>query len=115
MSAKTDNDYLRDMIKYAEDAQTLVASRSLADLEHDEQFRYALQYCLLIVGEAASHVSENTRQHIPNLPWKQIVGMRNWLVHGYFVLHAETIWNTATRDIPILIEEILNYLPPEQT
>lgn len=103
------------MLQYAEDAQAIVAGRSADELLSDLSFRYALQYCLLVVGEAASKISDSTQQKIPHVPWRQIVGMRNWLMHGYSVIRTETLWETATRDLPLLTEEIMKYLPPEQT
>jgi len=115
MSAKTDSDYLRDMLQYAEEAQALVSGRAAEDLMADRALRYALQYCLLVIGEAASRISETTREKIPNIPWRQVVGMRNWLAHGYSVIRTETLWETATKDLPALTEDILGFLPPEQT
>jgi len=103
------------MLQYAEDAQAVVAGRSEDEMLSDLPFRYALQYCLLVVGEAASEVSDATQEKLPNVPWRQIIGMRNWLVHGYSVIRTETLWETATRDLPALVEEIMNYLPPEHT
>ena len=103
------------MLQYAEDAQAIVEGRSPDELLTDQSFRYALQYCLLIVGEAASKITDSTQQKIPQIPWRQIVGMRNWLAHGYSAIRTETLWETATGDLPSLTEEIMKYLPPEQT
>lgn len=103
MSTKTDADYLRDMLHYAEEAGSLVVGRDLHALNADTTLRYALQYCVLIIGEAAT------------VPWREIVGMRNWLVHGYSAIRASTLWDTAVQDLPNLVEAILNHLPPEQT
>jgi uncharacterized protein with HEPN domain len=115
MSAKTDFDYLRDMLTYAEDGHALIENRSEADLESDASLRYAVQYCILIVGEAASHVSTEMRGKTPQIPWQQIVGMRNWLVHGYVRINSKIVWETATLNLPRLMDEILQVLPPEQT
>jgi uncharacterized protein with HEPN domain len=115
MSAKTDADYLLDMLRYAEDGHALTQGREEGELDSDPSLRYSVQYCLLIVGEAATHVSEPTRGKLPKIPWKAIIGMRNWLVHGYAKLDAATIWETATKNLPELTEEILAFLPPEQT
>ena len=115
MSAKTDIDYLRDMLEYAEKASSLVTGRNESELDTDPMFRCALQYCILIVGEAASYISEPTRSQLPCVPWREIVGMRNWLVHGYAGISARIVWGTATGNIPSLIEQILAFLTPEQT
>lgn len=115
MSAKTDLDYLRDMLSYAEDARSLVANRVEDDLDNDPSLRYALHYCLLIIGEAASHISGQTRAKLPVIPWAEIVGMRNFLVHGYSHIKSSIVWQTATRNLAELEDSILQFLPPEQT
>jgi uncharacterized protein with HEPN domain len=115
MSGKNDVAYLRDMLQYAEDGQGLTHGRTFEELETDTTFRYAVQYCLLIIGEAANHVSDETRALLPKIPWREIIGMRNWLVHGYSRIRPETIWQTATHDLPVLIDEVLKFLPPEHS
>ena len=115
MSAKTDFDYLRDMLTYAEDGHAMVENRSEGDLDSDDALRYGVQYCILIIGEAASHVSDATRCKMPQVPWQEIVGMRNWLVHGYVRVNAKIVWETATLNLPKLIDQILQFLPPEHT
>jgi uncharacterized protein with HEPN domain len=114
MSVKSDIDFLRDMLTYSEEGHALAEHRSEADLDSDPALRYGIQYCILIIGEAASHVSEETRGKMPLVPWRDIVGMRNWLVHGYAGIRAKTVWETATLNLPRLIEEILKVIPPEQ-
>jgi len=68
MSARTDTDHLRDMLRYAEEGHALVQGRDPADLEAKKTLRYSLQYCILIVGEAASRVSPETQSRLPNIP-----------------------------------------------
>jgi uncharacterized protein with HEPN domain len=46
---------------------------------------------------------------------KQIIGMRNWIVHGYERIDQEVIWKTTSEDLPVLVDGILDYLPPEQS
>lgn len=115
MSARTDFDYLRDMLTYAEDGHALTENRTEEELDLDNGLRYGLQFCLLVVGEAATHVSQQTRDKLPSVPWQEIVGMRNWIAHGYFKIRRGTIWVTATQNLPTLIDEILKFLPPEQS
>jgi len=115
MSAKTDAERLLDMLHYAEESESLMAGRSRLDLDTDLAFRYAQQYCVLIIGEAASQVSESTRARVPEIPWPAIIGMRNWLVHGYVRINLDTLWTTAERDIPDLASKLLQIIPPEQT
>ncbi len=59
-------------------------------------------YHLQIIGEAARHLPEDLRKRAPEIPWQDLVGMRNILVHGYFSLDPHLIWTTVTRDLPVL-------------
>lgn len=71
---------------------------------------------LEILGEALSNVPQTVRDLAPALPWSQAIGMRNVLVHGYFGIDLDQVWNTATGDLPKLreqIEDLLRGLPAE--
>ena len=57
---------------------------------------------LQIVGEAARAIPEDVRAMAPEVPWHQIAGMRNVLVHGYFEVDTDLVWDTAMRDLPAL-------------
>jgi uncharacterized protein with HEPN domain len=59
----------------------------------------ALVNCIGIVGEAAAHVSEETRDRMSDVPWRAIVGMRNRLTHGYFDINKDVVWATVTHDL----------------
>jgi uncharacterized protein with HEPN domain len=56
-----------------------------------------------IIGEAASRVSEETKLIYPEVPWKDIIGMRNRLVHGYFEVNTELVWNTVKTNLVHLL------------
>ena len=61
---------------------------------------------LLVVGEAVKRISPETKELAPNVPWKQIAGMRDKLVHDYFDIIPEQVWNAAFNDIPKLQAEV---------
>lgn len=89
--------------------------RHLADISREEFFRSelvqdAVVRQLEIMGEAASHVSQEARQLGPEIPWGQIVGMRNRLVHAYFQVDLAIIWEIVQVDLPSLklrVEDML--------
>ena len=59
-----------------------------------------------VVGEAAKHLSPEFIAKYPHIPWRAIAGMRDKLIHGYFNVDLDTVWDTATQDIPGLIPRI---------
>ena len=59
-----------------------------------------------IVGEAAAQISESTRSELASIPWPRIVAMRNRLVHAYFSINLDIVWNSVQEDLPALIDTI---------
>jgi uncharacterized protein with HEPN domain len=94
------------MLEYAREAIGLMRDKKRADLDTDRTLGLATLRCLEIVGEAASHVPESLRQQHPQIPWPQIIGTRNRLVHGYDLVDYDIIWSTVTEDLPPLIAEL---------
>jgi uncharacterized protein with HEPN domain len=103
---------LRHMRDAALAARQFVAGLSEADLEQDLMRSYAVQHALQIIGEAASQVTPETRLQFPQIDWKNIIGMRQWLVHVYDRVKIEAVWSTVSNDLPILIDQLDNILGP---
>ena len=80
--------------------------RLRADLDNDLMFLFALIKAIEIIGEAASHVSTGFQASHAEIEWLDIVGMRNWLVHAYYNVNHDTVWETVQDDIPRLIFEL---------
>lgn len=57
-----------------------------------------------VIGEAVKHLSAATKQRAPHIPWKDIAGMREIVIHEYFGVSPDIVWSTATKDIPQLLE-----------
>jgi uncharacterized protein with HEPN domain len=76
------------------------------------KFNLALVRLLEIVGEAASRMTPDDRTLYPDIPWPQIVGLRNSLIHGYDDVDLDILWQIITQDLPPLIATLENYLPP---
>ena len=71
---------------------------------------------LMIIGEAVRAIDPAERSKYPSVPWRQIAGMRNILVHDYFRINQEIVWETVEKHLPVLkteVEQILGQLPPE--
>ena len=106
MSKRDDLVSLIDMRNYAEEAVNLLGEARLIDLTKDRVMELALRKLVEIVGEAANRVSDETRQRHQTIPWSQIIGMRNRLVHGYDDISLERLWDTIKDELPPLIEEL---------
>ena len=106
MSKRDDRVSLVDMLNHAEEAVVLSSETSLNDLVADRVMQLALQKLVEIVGEAANRVSEETQQYYQEIPWPQIIGMRNRLVHGYDDVNLDILWKIIQNDLPPLIEQL---------
>ena len=94
----------------AEEAVGLAAGFSREDLDVNRMLELSPIRCVQIVGEAAAQIDAGTRESIPNLPWPQMIGMRNRLVHAYADIDLNYLWDTIQRDLPALIEELHHLL-----
>jgi uncharacterized protein with HEPN domain len=94
------------MLSHVREAADLLCDASREELGRNRVMQLALTRLVEIIGEAANRVSDETRQKHPEIPWQQILGMRNRLVHGYDVIDMDLLWNTVTSDLPPLIEDI---------
>lgn len=111
MSRKEDLIRIRHMLGAANDALTITKGKTRADIDKELTIRLSLVRCVEIIGEAASKVSHETQSEFPQLPWRKIVNMRNRLVHAYFDINHDIVWNTVAGDLPpivALLEEILH-------
>lgn len=104
---------LRDMLDYSREVVAFVEGKTSQDLESDLKLLRAVTYSTGIVGEAASHISKELRDTTPEIPWRKIIGMRNFLFHEYLVVNPDILWQTAAQAIPDLIVELEKIVPPE--
>lgn len=108
-----DADRVQHMLDATHKARQRVVGRSRSDLDTDETLTLALTRLLEILGEAAKNVSETTRMLAPGIPWRQIGSTRNRLIHGYFEVDLDIMWDILTRDLPSLqdkLEQLLSRL-----
>jgi uncharacterized protein with HEPN domain len=97
---------MRHMLDHAKEAVDLLAGEAKADLSRNRLLELALVRLVEIVGEAANRLSIEDQSRYPSIPWKEIVGMRNRLVHGYDAVDLDVLWDTVRIDLPQLIEEL---------
>lgn len=104
---------LRHMLDAAREAMSFARGRVRDDLETDRQLLLSLVKEIEIIGEAASQVTDPTRQELAGIPWNNIIAMRNRLVHAYFSINLDILWNTVQEDLPGLIDLLERSVPPE--
>jgi len=108
-----DEAYLLDILIAARKALAFVEGMTRDAFMESELHQNAVIRPLEIIGEAAAHVSESTRQAHPEIPWVEMIGMRHRLIHEYFRVDLKVVWETVQRDLPRLIVLIEPLVPPE--
>ncbi|MHB0878207.1 MAG: HepT-like ribonuclease domain-containing protein [Anaerolineae bacterium] len=104
---------LRHMLDAARKAVTFASKRASADLEEEEMLALALVRLIEVVGEAAKSVSAATRALHPDLPWREMAGARDRLIHGYDDVDLDQVRVIVDQDLPTLIAQLEAILPPE--
>ena len=106
MSRHEDGVTLRQMLDHIEEAVALAKGRTRADIEADRIFFLALLKLVEIVGEAATRISDPMQAAHPEIPWREIIGTRHRLIHGYDAVDYDILWDIATADFPPLARQI---------
>lgn len=83
-----------------------------ADLDRDRKLNLALVRLVEVIGEAANRVTAERRQSLPAIPWPEIIGMRNRIVHGYDQVDFDILWAVVQQDLPPLIDQLRGTLQP---
>jgi len=113
MLGRKDRHRLDDMRYWALQGIEVASGHTPEDLETDRLLAPALQYALIVVGEAAACVSEPCQAQYPQIPWGSIIGMRNVLVHGYDKTNLRIVWHAVTSDLPALVADLDRILDAE--
>ena len=103
-------DYVMDIAESIEDVQVFVRGYSFDDFNRDKKTIYAVVRAIEVIGEAAKNIPEFIKSKYPNIPWKDMAGMRDKLIHAYFGVDLEVLWKTVQQDLPLLKEMISEIL-----
>ena len=98
--------YLWDMLDAAKMVEQLCCGQDFARYSKDRRTQLAVERSLEIIGEAAGRVSASFREDHPEIPWRQIIGQRNVLIHEYGEVIQERIWKVVRENIPQLIKQL---------
>lgn len=104
---------LRHMLDHANEAVAMVRGKEKSDLKNNRLLELAATRLVEIVGEAAAKISPEYQAKYPSIPWSQIIGMRNRLIHGYDSVDLDILWDTIDVDLPPLIAAIKQILEQE--
>jgi uncharacterized protein with HEPN domain len=109
-------DFLEDTLNAMVKAELFIADMTYEEFLKDEKTIFAVIRAIEVIGEALKHVPPEFRQKFSNIPWRDITGMRDILIHEYFGVDLETVWETVKTDIPSmkpLFVELLNNIKTE--
>ncbi len=105
---------IRHMLDAAREATEFANNRNRADLDDNRMLTLSIIKSIEILGEAASKVTREGREAHSEIPWTDIVATRNRLIHVYFDIDLDLVWNSVTDDLPPLIAALENALMSEK-
>lgn len=97
---------MRHMLDAARKAVEFISGCERSDLDKDDKLSLSVVRLLEVLGEAAKAVSEETRKQYPVIPWRQITGTRDRLIHGYFDVDLDIVWQIVSVDLPSLVNQL---------
>jgi len=95
-------DYFEDIVSAMEKAMNFVKDISYEEFSRDDKTVFAVIRALEIVGEAVKNIPDEMRKNYPEIPWKDMAGMRDKVIHEYFGVKLKIVWKTVKEKLPLL-------------
>jgi uncharacterized protein with HEPN domain len=103
--------YLWDIREAGREITAMMKRVKFEKFEKSKVLRYAIERQLLVIGEAANHISPQFRKKHPAIPWAKMIALRNILAHEYGETLTTRVWLAATESVPELLKELIGLLP----
>ena len=110
MRQNRDLTYLGDILDSIQRIESYTADVSKNKFIENFMMQDAVMRQIEIIGEAVRHISKDIRKSYPEVPWQDVAGMRDKLIHGYFGVDIEKVWDTAQEDLPVLKQQVIGIL-----
>ncbi|MCX5885888.1 MAG: DUF86 domain-containing protein [Proteobacteria bacterium] len=94
--------YLQDILDNMERAEEFVETMDYEAFSRDTKTSYAVVRCIEIIGEATKNIPMSIRRKYPQMPWKEMAGMRDKVIHFYFGVNPQKVWLVVKEDIPTI-------------
>ena len=102
--------YLEDIIEHMNYAEEFIRDMTFDEFKSDKKTVLSVTTCIEVVGEATKHIPDQIRERYPEIPWRDMAGIRDRLVHGYFKVDLSIVWTTVTIEFPELRSMLENVL-----
>lgn len=103
---RSDEDRIRDIIEASERIAHHIKGLDRAAFGTNDTVMRAVLFDIAVIGEAAKGISDATRRRFAGVPWSEMTGMRDVLVHQYFGIDADVVWNAATVSVPAVMSAL---------
>lgn len=94
--------YIKDILEYMERAEGHIKGLNFEEFLRDDKTCDAVIRCIEVIGEAAKNIPDEIRDKYPSIPWRDMAGMRDKIIHGYFIVDFENVWLVVREEIPKL-------------
>lgn len=102
--------YIKDILEYMKRAETHIEGLTFEQFLKDNKACDAVIRCAEVIGEAAKNIPDEIRNKYPSISWRDMAGMRDKIIHGYFTVNFENVWLVVTEEIPKLKPMIIKVL-----
>ena len=105
-----DQGRLEHILECIDNIYEFAGNKSFEQVEYDKMCYFAIVYQLVVIGEASNLLTKEFRDAHPMTPWREIIGMRNFIVHGYNVVDKNEVWSVIQNDLQLLRQQIDQYI-----